>query len=136
MAKRAYGAPAPETHSTRVGESWYGEDLNHQTHTAVLFSELDMTEVTNKGSIFTDCTFRRARFNSSVHVDAAFLNCTFVACKFFDASFTDCKFVGAMFDGCMFEVMRVDGGDWSFAGLPGLICAKPNSMERGCVKST
>lgn len=35
-----------------------------------------MSEARNTGSIFTDCTFRNARFNESVHADAAFVNCT------------------------------------------------------------
>jgi len=119
MAERAYGAPAPPTSTAVVGESWYGKDVDRERHTAVLFSALDMTEVMNRGSVFTDCTFRRARFTSSVHTEVAFVNCTFVACTFFDANFVDCKFVGSMFDGCMFDAMKAVGGDWSFAGLPG-----------------
>ena len=65
MAERAHGAAAPPTHSTIAGASWFGQDLVQQVHTAVLFRDLDMSEVHNTGSVFTDCTFRHARFNNS-----------------------------------------------------------------------
>jgi uncharacterized protein YjbI with pentapeptide repeats len=47
-----------------------------------------MTEVANRGAVFTECTFRGAKFNCSVHTEAAFVNCTFTGCNFFDAGFT------------------------------------------------
>jgi uncharacterized protein YjbI with pentapeptide repeats len=119
MAERAHGAAAPETLTTISGADWCGQDISRQRHTRVLFVDLDMTEVQNTGAVFTECTFRRSRFNASAHVGAAFVNCTFKACRFFNTSFTQCKFVGSMFDGCAIEMLTVVGGDWSFAGLPG-----------------
>jgi uncharacterized protein YjbI with pentapeptide repeats len=118
MAERKHGARVPETDSTITGASWYGMDISGQAHTRVLFVDLDLTEVEEEGAVFTDCTFRRARFNLSVHTNAAFVNCTFLNCNFFNARFRECKFVGSTFDRCTFDVMKVEGGNWSFVGLP------------------
>lgn len=119
MAERRYGEPAPGTSHTLAGADWYGRELQRQRFDNTLFVDLDLTEALNTGSIFNECTFRRARFNASVHRGSAFTNCTFVSCNFFDARFTDCKLVGSMFDGCEFACMQVTEGDWSFVGLPG-----------------
>ena len=75
MAERQYGAPAPETHAMVTGADWSGEDISRQNHTRILFVDLDMTEVRSTGAVFTECTFRRARFNASAHQSAAFVNC-------------------------------------------------------------
>jgi fluoroquinolone resistance protein len=40
-------------------------------------------------------------------------------CSFFDATFTRCKLVGSVFERCTFDIMTVEGGDWSFTGLRG-----------------
>jgi fluoroquinolone resistance protein len=119
MAERKHGHPAPETTHTIAGEDWSGRDLSGQVHERVLFVDLDLTEARNTGAVFTECTFRRAQFNVSVHTDAAFVNCTFRGCSFFDARFVECKLVGSTFDRCTFDLTRVDGGNWSFVGLPG-----------------
>lgn len=119
MAERKHGLPAPETHATVAGADWHGQDISGQHHTRVAFVDLDLTEAQNRGALFTECTFRRAQFNCSVHTDAAFVNCTFVNCNFFDVRFTECKFVGSMFDRCTYDLMQVVGGNWSHVGLPG-----------------
>jgi uncharacterized protein YjbI with pentapeptide repeats len=119
MADRAHGAEPPSTESEIRQADWYGEDISGQEHTRVAFIGVDLTEITDDGAVFTECTFRDCRFNLSKHTDAAFLNCTFTGCSFFDATFTDCKFVGSMFDRCTFDLMTVERGDWSFVGLPG-----------------
>ena len=119
VAERKHGHPAPETHETVAGADWYGRDVSGESHTRITFVDLDLTEAQNRGATFTECVFRRAQFNVSVHVDAAFVNCTFVNCSFFDARFTDCKFVGSMFDRCTYDVMQVAGGNWSHVGMPG-----------------
>ena len=79
---------------------------------------MDLTEATGDGAGFTDCTFRDCRFNLAQLSDAAFLTCTFTGCSFFQAVFTDCKLVGSRFERCTFDLLTVDGGDWSFVGLP------------------
>ena len=119
MAERKFGAPRPATTVTVAGEDWSGRDISGQTHERVAFVDLDLTEVENTGAVFTECTFRGARFNVSTHVDAAFVNCTFVNCDFFGARFTGCKLLGSMFDRCTYETMQVSGGEWSFVGMPG-----------------
>lgn len=119
MADRKHGARGPATQGTVAGADWYGRDLSAETHTGVAFVDLDLTETTGRGASFTECTFRRARFNASAHDGAAFVNCTFASCTFFDTRFTDCKLVGSMFDKCTFELLRVVGGNWSMVGLPG-----------------
>ena len=119
MADRRGGAAAPKTDVTQSSVDWSGEDISGQTHTRVLFVNLDLTEAKNTGAVFSECTFKRAKFNASEHVGAAFLNCTFVNCNFFDAKFTECKLVGSMFDRCTFEITQVTGGNWSLVGLPG-----------------
>jgi uncharacterized protein YjbI with pentapeptide repeats len=119
MAERRYGQPAPPTDATIAGADWYGRRLDRERFQRTLFVDLDLTEATGTGSVFEECTFRRARFNASVHDGAAFVNCTFVSCNFFDSRFSGCKFVGSMFDGCQFDHMQVVEGDWGFTGLPG-----------------
>lgn len=119
MAERMHGEKAPPTESTVTGADWSGDDISGQSHTRVLFVDLDLTEAENDGAVFEECTFRRAKFNASVHRNAAFVNCTFANCNFYDASFTGCKFVGSRFDRCTHDVMKVEGGNWSFVALPG-----------------
>ena len=119
MADRRHGSAAPETQETIAGADWEGQDISGRTHTHVAFVDLDLTEARSEGSVFTECTFRRARFNCSVHTNAAFVNCTFVNCDFFDSRFTECKLVGSMFDRCTYDLMQVAGGNWSHVGLPG-----------------
>ncbi|WP_324274671.1 pentapeptide repeat-containing protein [Blastococcus brunescens] len=119
MADRKHGVEAPPTESEIRQADWYGEDLSRQEHTRVAFIGVDLTEATDEGAVFTECTFRDCRFNLSQHTEAAFLNCTFTGCSFFQATFTDCKLVGSMFDRCSFDLLTVTGGDWSFVGLPG-----------------
>jgi len=119
MAERRGGAPVPECDTRIIGEDWYGRDLSGQTFERTLFVDLDLTEATSSGAVFTECTFRGAKFNASRHEETAFLNCTFAACNFFDARFVGAKLTGSMFDGCEFPLLKVEGGDWSFVGLPG-----------------
>lgn len=119
MGDRQRSQASPTTDSTLTGADWYGRTIEGETHSRVLFVDLDMTDVVNAGAVFTDCTFRAVRFNASRHTDAAFLNCTFTGCTLFDASFTDCKLLGSTFDRCTFDLMRVSGGNWSMTGLAG-----------------
>ncbi|URN08578.1 pentapeptide repeat-containing protein [Actinomadura madurae] len=100
MADRMHGRPAAPTNVTISSENWDSRDLTGENHENVLFVDVDMTEASGVGAMFTGCTFRGVRFNVSSHTDAAFVNCTFVRCGFFDASFTGCKFLGSLFDGC------------------------------------
>ena len=119
MAARKDGAAVPATDSTVTRADWEGEDISEQEHTRVLFVDLDMTEVRNIGAVFTECTFRNAKLNCSVHTDSAFVNCTFSGCNLFDARFDGCKLVGTKFDRCTFELLKVEGGNWSHVGLAG-----------------
>ena len=73
VADRKHGTPAPATDVTVSGADWHRQDISGQSHTRVAFVDLDMTEVENAGAVFTECTFRRVRFNVSVHTDAAFV---------------------------------------------------------------
>ncbi len=113
------GQPAPPTTSTIRPEDWTGASLTGRRFESVLFLGVDLAEQDQRGAWFSDCTFRKVRFNVSTHLDAAFLNCTFVDCSFFDATFTNCKLVGSMFERCRFGPTKIDGGDWSLVGLPG-----------------
>ena len=119
MAERRRGESAPATESTVTKESWDGRDISGEEHTRVLFSDVDFTEVVNRGATFTECIFRKVKLNCSVHTDSAFVNCTFSGCSFFDVKLTDCKLVGTKFDKCTFDLMEVRGGNWSHVGLPG-----------------
>ena len=119
MAERKRGVPTPTIEATIAGASWYAKDISGEEHTRIKFVDLDLVEVVNHGAVFTECTFRGAKFNASVHTNAAFLNCTFGGCNFFDARFTQCKFVGSKFDRCTFDIMQVNGGNWALVGLPG-----------------
>jgi uncharacterized protein YjbI with pentapeptide repeats len=109
----------PGTETEVRGADWYGDDLSGQEHTRVAFSGVDLSESTDDGAVFTECTFRDCKFNLSRHTEAAFLNCTFTGCSFFQAEFTDCKVTGSTFERCSFDLMSVVRGDWSFVGLAG-----------------
>jgi uncharacterized protein YjbI with pentapeptide repeats len=85
----------PDPTSTVRQSDWDGRDLAGETHTAVAFVDLDLMEVRNDGSVFTDCRFQGVRLNASVHSAAAFLNCTFTRCSFFDATFSAYKLEAA-----------------------------------------
>jgi uncharacterized protein YjbI with pentapeptide repeats len=120
MADRRHGHPALPTERTVSGDDLYGEDLTGRSESRVLYVDVDLTESTSTaGLVFEECVFRTVTFNASVHTGAAFINCTFATCNFFDASFVDCKMVGSTFDRCKFDRLSVEGGDWSFVGLPG-----------------
>ena len=105
---------------------WFETDLSGVTHERVLFQDLDMTDSTGVGARFVDCTFRGALLDRCELDATAFENCTFVRCSLIGARFTDCKFVGSAFDAAAAERMTVDGGDWSFVGLPG------TDLRRAC----
>jgi fluoroquinolone resistance protein len=120
MAQRRHGRAAPETTSRVVGADWSRDDLTGRVAEHVEYVGIDMAETTSASGVrFDECTFRDVGFNLAEHTAAAFSNCTFTGCTFFGATFTQCKFVGSMFDRCTFDRMKVDGGDWSFVGLPG-----------------
>src|SRR3954447_26942473 len=119
MADRRSARSEPTTTSEIEDADWYGHDLSGQSHARVSFIGVELTEATNRGAVFSECTFRDCDFNASTHVDAAFLNCTFAGCSFFDASFSECKPVGSTFDRCRFGGLTVSGGDWSLVGLAG-----------------
>ena len=119
MAERRGGVPDPETTSRIAGDDWYGRRLSEETFERVAFLDVDFTEVVSEGATFTECVFRGCRFNASVHTGSAFVNCTFRRSSLFDAAFTRAKLVGTMFDNCTFGAFKVEGGDWSFTGLPG-----------------
>lgn len=119
MADRRHGTPAPVTTSVVDATTWDPGTVSGSRHDAVLFEDVDLSDFEEHGASFNGCTFRKLRFNTSIHVDAAFTNCTFAGCNFFDVRFTGCKLVGSMFDRCSFDLLTVDGGDWSLVGLPG-----------------
>jgi len=119
MADRKHGIPAPPTTSIVDRLAWDPGAVSGSRHDAVLFVEVDLSELEDKGAWFNDCTFRGIRFNTSTHIDAAFTNCTFTGCNFFDVKLTRCKLVGSMFDRCTFDLLEVEGGDWSLVGMPG-----------------
>ncbi len=119
MAERKPGHQSPKTVSTVAGEDWYGKVLSGETHERVLFQDIDLTEASLSGMVFSECTFRRVQFNCSTHQDGAFVNCTFANCSFFETSLVGCKLMGSAFDRCTFDLMRVTGGNWSHVGLPG-----------------
>lgn len=100
-------------------QDWDGRDLSRQSWCGVQFVDVDLTETVDVGAVFDRCTFRDCRFNASQHTDAAFTGCTFTGCSFFDARLDGCKLVGSTFDRCSFDLLRAEGGDWSFVGLIG-----------------
>jgi hypothetical protein len=52
MAERKHGLPAPPTDTTIMSVDWDGRNLAGETHTRVLFQDVNMTELTNHGSTF------------------------------------------------------------------------------------
>src|SRR5690606_7151239 len=86
---------------------------------SALFVDVDMTEAGGVRAAFTDCTLRGVRVNATSHTDAALLHCTFVRRGLFDAAFTGCQLVGRQVASGTSDLLKVDGGDWSFTGLQG-----------------
>ncbi len=124
MAKGDGGDQDGRAPNDRATADWYaraaaGDEVTGLRIGGETFDELDLTESRTRGVVFDGCTFRRCRFNASVHVDGAFANCEFVGCRFFDAHFDGCKFTGATFTGCEFDLLAVDRGDWRFVSLVG-----------------
>ncbi len=64
-----------------------------------------------------DHAVNSADADSNSTPNAAFINCTFTACSLFDTTFTGCKCVGSIFDRCTYELIRVNGGNWSCVGV-------------------
>lgn len=83
-----------------------GADLSGREFERTAFVDVDMTEASNQGAVFTECSFRGVKFNASTHAHSAFLNCTFTRCTFFDATFTGCKLIGGMFDGGSSDLLK------------------------------
>ncbi|WBB82207.1 pentapeptide repeat-containing protein [Micromonospora sp. WMMD882] len=98
-------------------DDWYAEEIVDRHFVRCSFHDVDLTEATTRGAVFTECVFGGVRFNASRHVDSAFDRCVFTRCVFFDAEFTGCKLVGSAFTECELRPLRVDGGDWSFVTL-------------------
>jgi hypothetical protein len=119
VAERVGGRAPAATDSTIADGDWVGADLTGDVHEQVLFQDAEFSEATADGAQFTDCTFRSAQFVGAQFTNVAFENCTFVRCSFVNAQFMGCKFIGSTFDGCEFAQTRVEGGNWSFVGLPG-----------------
>jgi uncharacterized protein YjbI with pentapeptide repeats len=117
MSDRIAPGSRPATTSTVRGEDWYAKELSSESFGATTFVDVDLTEVMGRSVVFDECTFRSCTFNVSGFTDSAFVNCTFLNCSLFQASFTRCKLVGSVFRGCRFDLLRVDGGDWSFVSL-------------------
>ncbi|MFI6226470.1 pentapeptide repeat-containing protein [Micromonospora echinospora] len=99
-------------------DDWYGEEIVDRHFVRCSFQEIDLTEATTRGAVFTECSFGGVRFNASRHVDSAFTRCVFTRCVLFEAEFTGCKLVGSTFTDCELRPLRVEGGDWSFVALP------------------
>jgi len=109
----------PEARRTVTGEDWYGREVQGERFADTDFVAVDFGDLRSVGAVFENCTFRRCRFNTSVHTDSAFTGCTFAYCTFFDARFVRCKLVGSTFTGCEFDLIQVEGGNWGFVSLPG-----------------
>jgi fluoroquinolone resistance protein len=109
----------PEARLTVTGEDWYGREVQGERFADTDFVAVDFGDLRSVGAVFENCTFRRCRFNTSVHTDSAFTGCTFAYCTFFDARFVRCKLVGSTFTGCEFDLVQVDGGNWGFVALAG-----------------
>ena len=109
----------PEARRTVTGEDWYGREVQGERFADTDFVAVDFGDLRSVGAVLENCTFRRCRFNTSVHTDSAFTGCTFAYCTFFDARFVRCKLVGSTFTGCEFDLVQVDGGNWGFVALPG-----------------
>ncbi|HEX4816910.1 MAG TPA: pentapeptide repeat-containing protein [Nonomuraea sp.] len=119
MTERKHGVPSPPTETSIISADWDSREVAGESFHRVLFQDVDMTELVDRGSTFEECAFVNVRFNVSVHEDARFLTCTFRGCSFFDATFTGCKLTGSVFEGCTYGLLKAEGGDWSYVGLPG-----------------
>lgn len=100
-------------------EDWEGRDLSGASYERVELVDVDLTEITAMGGSWVDCTFRDCRFTGAALVRTALTGCTFSGCDLSGVTATDCKLVGSRFDRCRFDLLLVEGGDWSFTGLPG-----------------
>ncbi|WP_188193324.1 pentapeptide repeat-containing protein [Nonomuraea sp. SYSU D8015] len=115
----ANSRPAFPIEKTIGAADWDTLEISGESYRRVLFQDVDMTELIDRGSTFEECTFGNVRFNVSEHDDAQFLNCLFIRCSLFDATFRGCKLTGSVFDGCTYGLLKVEGGDWSYVAMAG-----------------
>ena len=66
MAERAHGIPPPPTTSMFDATAWGDTSFSGSRHEAVLFAEVDLSDVTERRAAFVDCTFRDVRVGGFV----------------------------------------------------------------------
>lgn len=117
MPERKSVRPIADARTTRSGLDWEDRQIVDERHEQVSFVDVDCTEASIEGTTFSECYFRGVKFNCARIINSAFVNCTFTQCTFFETRFTDCKLVGSIFERCTYDLMRVDGGNWSHVSL-------------------
>ena len=113
-------------------EDWYGEEIADRQYVACEFHDVDLTEATSSGAVFTECVFGNVRLNSSTHTDSAFVRCSFSRCSLFDAEFTGCKLVGSTLRRPLFGRCALLAGIGPSLPCPRLICVVSPSREYAC----
>lgn len=110
---------ATDSSHTLSGLDWENRQIVDEEHAQVSLIDVDCTESTMENTTFSECYFRGVKFNCARVTNSAFINCTFAQCTFFETHFTDCKLMGSVFERCTYDLMRVDGGNWSHVSLSG-----------------
>ncbi len=129
MAERMHGRPAPPTETTISSANWDSRDLTGENHENVLFVDVDMTEATGVGAVFTECTFRgcgSTRPPIPMPRSSTARSSDVVSSTPRSRGASSC---GSMFDACTYDLLKVKGGDWSFTGLPGADLRRASFMD-------
>jgi fluoroquinolone resistance protein len=66
---------------------------------------------------FSECNFKAAHMNASLHESSAFTNCQFEYANFFSILFRECKMIGSSFVNVNMLGATINGGDWSYTNL-------------------
>ena len=97
---------------------------------------MDLTEATDDGAVFTDCTFRDCRFNlvaahrrrlPELHVHRLLV---------LPGRVHRLQVRRQPFERCTFDLLAVGGGDWSFVVLPGADLPRATFTGTGCARPT
>ena len=106
-------------HRSFRDDDWYGEELGAVRFADCVFTDVDLTEVTSRGTTFEGCTFHSCKLNASTHHATAFVGCDFRRCSFFTATLDGCKVTGSVFADCVMRPLTVTGGAWVGVSLRG-----------------
>ncbi|PXW30081.1 MULTISPECIES: pentapeptide repeat-containing protein [Nocardiaceae] len=97
------------------GETWEDREFVNCS-----FVEADMSELSTRTVIFTDCDFTGVNLSFSKHVSSAFRNCHFERAHLNKTEITDCSLLGSVITNSRVRPMKIVDSDLSLMSIGGL----------------